>query len=229
MNSNEAVHVGHALFFDDRGCGPDPVVVSVQPVQPIADIPNSGGLGLIVAVPKGEFAMLVKDGGFFMKRDTAAELHRKLGEWLGHASEHNATIAPAATHASADGSLAGWSWSDDEERWSGSDRFETREAAIAEAIETLDGGQKFWTGLAVPVSVESTADALLGNAEDTVGQWLYDNVGEDFADEFAPSKEQLDDLTSVVRGWLTKHGLTPKVWTVEHVQRHAVPTLEEAL
>lgn len=93
MKSNEIIPVGPALFFDDNGCGPDHVELTVSAMPSLPEIPSSGGLALNVGVPEGEIGMLVKEGGFFMKHETIAELHRKLGEYLGHASEHNAAFA----------------------------------------------------------------------------------------------------------------------------------------
>ena len=92
VKSNEIIPVGPALFFDGNGCGPDHVELTVSALRSLPDIPGSGGLALTVSVADGEIGMLVKEGGFCIKRDTIAELHRKLGEYLGHASEHNAAF-----------------------------------------------------------------------------------------------------------------------------------------
>lgn len=76
------IDIGHALFFTERGTGPDAVDLTVADHPPTLEVPGSGGLFLNIRIPEGDFAMNVVDGGFVMKRETVERLYNEIGVWL---------------------------------------------------------------------------------------------------------------------------------------------------
>lgn len=72
-----------ALWFDKKGCGPDEMAIELHhfPAEMDGKIPARLGLRIradgIVIMGKD-----LVDGGFYMEREQAADLHRQLGEWL---------------------------------------------------------------------------------------------------------------------------------------------------
>lgn len=125
-----------------------------------------------------------------------------------------------------------WTLSTDEERWSIGEEFDTRDEALkyAETVLApeygLDDGDSFWVGQIKAVTMNDIADALFDGDRvlDDVGEWLYENVGEDFTDEIVASRAQLDDLeqrlAATVREWAAVHGIQPTCFQLEHVERH---------
>jgi hypothetical protein len=104
-----------------------------------------------------------------------------------------------------------WMASTDEESWSDSERFETREDALQHAITQLapdnglEDGAHVHTGQVRAVDPDdlATAGADASSVIDGMTSWLHDNVGE-FEVECAPGDE--DDLqarlNAAIRGWI---------------------------
>lgn len=118
-----------------------------------------------------------------------------------------------------------WMYSDDEECWNSDERFATRDEAIAAGRQyCIDESDRdyFWTGVSVPITADDVVTALVGQPEDTVAEYLYDNYGEHAADDFQPSQADIDELRAVVRDWVVRRKLTPSSWTIEKQQRHLV-------
>lgn len=113
-----------------------------------------------------------------------------------------------------------FSYSHDGQTYHGS--FDTREQAIAEAIEEGQG-DAFWTGENVP----ATSPEDWWQAED----WLehvscQDEYCGDHADGWDNStKAQREELESLVRpimaAWLDRHGLRPTFWSVTEIKWHS--------
>lgn len=83
----------HALFFDDRGCGPDNVSIWTQPVPALAAsstdptiiAPRTLGLRVgVFSMPNvATFPLLfARAGGYQMDEATVRALHERLGRWL---------------------------------------------------------------------------------------------------------------------------------------------------
>lgn len=129
-----------------------------------------------------------------------------------------------------------WMYSDNEESWSSNVQCATREEAIAEAIQAFsqgDGGDlvpggRFFTGITDPTTVESLSESRDWGEDivENIDAWLYDNIGEPAEEGLDATKEMTDelhnDVEKVVRAWIIKHGLTPKCWLMEEVQKHFV-------
>lgn len=99
---------------------------------------------------------------------------------------------------------------------------ETRDEAIAAAINDAEPGDERYIGEAEPISADSLIDDLGTLAVDTIGSRLFDEVGE-IAEGWRPTKEQEEDLNekmaACVKEWMTRHGLTPTVYAVSGVER----------
>lgn len=77
-----------ALFFDEQGRGPNETALEIRTVRgepsfkpPIQD---AMGLGVVPLRGPGEFSMIfnVTLGGFLLDRESAAQLHARIGAWL---------------------------------------------------------------------------------------------------------------------------------------------------
>lgn len=165
--------------------------------------------------------------------DIAAEVDKKMSvnrsrSWSLDGTGHGQHVElPTAAPAGM------WTWSHDEEVWSNEPQFATREEALAEAehiladdtsdtVESDDATVTIWTGECRLPDVDQVTTAILGDVDDRVNEWLYDNVGEFAADAFSVSKGDQAELEQLVGDWLTRRKLMPECWVVERVQRHDV-------
>lgn len=150
-------------------------------------------------------------------------------------------VDPVVVHAGADGrpavaaAEAYWMYSPSEEEWSNGSKCVTREEAIAEGIGDLaqsgdlEPGGWFFTGITIPITVEGLSESRDWGDDivENIDGWLCDNFGGESAEEgLDATKEMTDelhnDVEKVVRAWIIKHGLTPKCWLMEEVQKHFV-------
>lgn len=116
--------------------------------------------------------------------------------------------------------------SSDEEHFSSSDVYATREEAIKSYPEDagLDEMETFYVGRVVPfephVSADNILQGLVEEAYDSVGDpadgWLKNVKGEQ-------EDELTNQLTSVVNNWLIRHGHKPTFFKVEDVESYEVP------
>lgn len=119
-----------------------------------------------------------------------------------------------------------WYWSRREDIWQNSDHVPTREAAIAEGFSDIDAGETIYTGVGRPIEASELADVIAdqGNIAETVGAWLYDELGPEVDIEWDCTKEAANELetllTAVTLAWVKRHNLTPNAWRLEHVQAH---------
>jgi hypothetical protein len=132
-----------------------------------------------------------------------------------------------------------WMCSTDEERWSDTSEFDTREEALAYALgelapyQGLDDGDSVWIGQVREPSLDSLADAGVDawSVIDSMTCWLYDNVGEFAQDSLDVSKEAEDDLdnrlTATIREWMTVHGIKPTCFLIDAIERHVFKQCEE--
>lgn len=125
-----------------------------------------------------------------------------------------------------------WLVSTDEEMWTSSAEFATREEAIAHGPdeEGIQPGTRYFVGkkaeiLDVQDSTLCSADSFLERLADIA----FEQVGDDLADGWpsGPSKEakaELEqDMAKVLRAWIEKHGLTPSFFTIRGTSNHAEP------
>jgi len=125
-----------------------------------------------------------------------------------------------------------WTCSTNEEHWNCSEEFDTRDEALAYAISEfapdygLDDGDSFWIGQIAAVTIGEIAESILDSdgVLDQMACWLHDNVGPDFVDDIDVTNEQADDLEkrlhATVREWAAGHGIKPRCFTLNHIERH---------
>lgn len=116
--------------------------------------------------------------------------------------------------------------STDEEHFSSSDVYATREEAIKSYPEDagLDEMETFWVGKIVPFEPQVSADNILQG----IVEEAYDSVG-DSADGWLKNVkgDQEDELTqqftNVLNNWLVRHGYKPTFFKVEEVESYEAP------
>ena len=121
-------------------------------------------------------------------------------------------------------------WTTNEERY-GSGPFDSREAAVADALAELgvgDAGRGFWTAQQSQPSVRQfspDAESIIEN----IGMQAYDMAGKCAADwpghfdrEGEAEKKLQSALEDLVCGWLEDHD-PPGFWIAVEVQDHEVP------
>ncbi|HEY6037094.1 MAG TPA: hypothetical protein VIV58_22600 [Kofleriaceae bacterium] len=125
-----------------------------------------------------------------------------------------------------------WTCSTQEEHWDCTEEFNTRDEALAYAVSEhvpemgLDHGDNLWVGQIQAVTLEPIVESLFDaeSIEDRIACWLYDNVGEDFADDIAITKAQGEDLerrlAETFRAWATEHKVAPTCFTLARVEHH---------
>ncbi len=113
-----------------------------------------------------------------------------------------------------------FSWSTDEERFTG--RHPTRAAALAEARAEEPDARTVWVGENFPWAPSIDGERAAERDAEAAG----DECGE-FAEDYAPDRagaaaldELGDALTAVYREWLRKHALWPRFWMVGKVEKH---------
>jgi hypothetical protein len=117
--------------------------------------------------------------------------------------------APAAPAKEA------WHYSSNEE-WFQSDPCDSREEAIAEAMHelSLEPGDRFWIGRAVPITPEDVAEHITDadTIVEQIGSYFYDNLGDqspecEFTAKPEDAKELEHGIAAVIAAWLTKHDI----------------------
>lgn len=118
-----------------------------------------------------------------------------------------------------------WTASNDEERWSGYTFHDTREEAIVEYYGE-NGELPSFVGQVTIMTDEEIAKALLRDqqdADEAIGfqdEWVwYDDQIIDY------TKNQFDELFSLVLGWVRKYNINPKLWYV--MGKPVTETLED--
>jgi hypothetical protein len=126
-------------------------------------------------------------------------------------------------------SKAIWMFSDDDEYWPYSERFETRQEAIDSARESLDltPGDHFYTATEHVPDLKIwaspfVADHILVDVEERISdEFCLDYLG-DWPNASIPAKHELEAaLWNVLVAWLKKHNQWPPPWYLAtNVQEH---------
>jgi hypothetical protein len=130
-----------------------------------------------------------------------------------------------------------WLISTDEEMWSSTSEFATREEAIAHGPDEdgLEPGATYWVGrywVGRKASVIDVKDSSLFSADsfiETLGMLAFDQVDLDLSDGWPddPGKEakaELErDVAKVMRAWIEKHDLSPSFFTIRDTSDHTEP------
>ncbi len=129
-------------------------------------------------------------------------------------------------------------WSTDQENYSSSDEFETREAAVADAVAELAGGERsrFWTGRKRPPNVAASFDvndvlehlSLRAADEDPSGDYSSDWPGnpKKGGESETALRRATDAFNDAIDAWVEKHD-TPTWFTVDEIEEHATPDAGE--
>ena len=98
----------------------------------------------------------------------------------------------------------GYALVEDAERWSTG--HESIEATIAEAIDSLHGGERLPVAICEVTAPEINYGWLAQSVIEQAEEQLCEEVGE-VADTFEPTNEQRDELAAAIHAWVVKHGL----------------------
>ena len=124
-----------------------------------------------------------------------------------------------------------WVAVSDEEHYNPANEYDTREEAIAAAVEDLDlePGALFWTGRVLYGDLKGDLKHLFDGSrviEDAQEQ-LYSAIvdSSEFCDDAtAEQQEELEtELLETFMKWLDKHGRAKGYWTLEEMDSHLVP------
>lgn len=131
-----------------------------------------------------------------------------------------------------DSNAGAWMYSCNEENWSNSDSYPTRDEAEAAAREYIgmSNGERFWTGRRTRITPDEIAGAITNaeyQFEEDMSLWLYDNVGDDFADSYNLPKDSVADLRSTMlraaEMWFRSHPeCMPTCFKIEEVESHVM-------
>lgn len=124
-----------------------------------------------------------------------------------------------------------WTCSTDEEHWSCFESFPTREEALEYALKVFapeqnHEGHTVWTGQVKMVTAREVVQDVISaeQIEDDLGEWFYEHVGEDAADDIRLSPNQKDDLEALLvetlATWLVANNKAPTCFTLQHVKEH---------
>ena len=134
-----------------------------------------------------------------------------------------------------------WCASTDEEHWSDGEEFDTREAALAYAIECLavenniEDGDRVYTGQIRAVDLDSLAASgtQAWSVIESMECWMHDNVGDELDYEMSVSKEAEADLDArldaTVRQWMDAHDIKPNCWHIDGVKSEVWKQCAEAV
>lgn len=118
-----------------------------------------------------------------------------------------------------------WTASDDAEVWSGLTFHDTREAALIDYYEDY-GELPRYVGQITIMTDEEVVNAILRDqqdADEAIGiqdEWCW------YEDQILDyTKDQFDELFSLVLGWVKKHNVNPKLWYV--MGKPVTETLED--
>lgn len=144
------------------------------------------------------------------------------------AIDPRASVAPApeTSEPSIDGK---WLVSDDEERWSSTEYFATREEAEAygkgEYAEEqgLQDGARIWIGQVDTIGAIELASAVVDDDRllESMQEYIADNVGIDFDDAIEWTREQGKELCELLEAaimvWMRKHDIKPSCHRIDNV------------
>src|SRR5690349_6859995 len=107
----------------------------------------------------------------------------------------------------------GYATCDDAERWHNGE--DSIEATIAEAVNSLHGGERLPVAICECIEPDIGFDNLAETVIERADEMLYEEVGE-VADTFGPfDREQKADLAQAIRAWFDKHGAI-SCWKAEN-------------
>lgn len=113
-----------------------------------------------------------------------------------------------------------WFASEDEERWSCTPQFETREAAIAYGRSAFEGS--FWVGSGSLVTVEQFGRWASDEVCSAIDRGEFEEEEELGADDAVisrPSEEEENDLTRILADWCDRHKLLSAWWNLSHIEQ----------
>lgn len=122
-----------------------------------------------------------------------------------------------------------WLASTNEEHWSSSEAFDTKEEALAYGLSVLaeennlHDGDTVFVGKITKIPNARLAEAMIDvdRMLEWAGEWLYDNAGDGAEETFDVSKSQADDLETllqtVILGWMERHELGTTWFLIENM------------
>lgn len=127
-----------------------------------------------------------------------------------------------------------WTCSTDEEHWNCDEEFDTEEEALSYLMSEhapsygVDDGHFVYVGQIKAIRNEDLAEYATPDTDrilDDMSEYLFENVGPDFAENIEASKEQLADLETRLKDtilkWMEDHSIKPTCYTLDHVKSHA--------
>ena len=121
-----------------------------------------------------------------------------------------------------------WTCSTNDEHWTTSEEFDTREQALTYAQQfavdnDVEPGAWIYVGQIVKITQDDLAKESVDawRVIDEIEQWLYDNVGSETAIDLHVQKAAEQDLDARLRAcvkqWLVDHKIEALCWRIEHV------------
>lgn len=111
----------------------------------------------------------------------------------------------------------GYATCEDSERWHSGE--ESIEATIAEAINSLHGGDHLPVAICEIAEPEINYTYLAERVCEYASEQLFEEVGE-VAETFEVDDEQKEELAEMIRGFVAKHGLV-SCWKAENGRMYA--------